>query len=272
MMGMRTIILIAFLCAGCTSAEPGEFASGRPNPNMPPLIEMSVKEMFPDTTVRSLAVAAGKGRPKRIDELVSSGADVNARGTYGATPLFWALRSSSLVGFGHLLDLGADPNITFNGSSVMHWAAMHRSSSFLRLALMHGGDPNLRAGDRAETPLFKSIRLEGAGDEESMTMLLDAGANIDAQTQIVALFGAELGGKTPILLAADVLRYDLVLELLERGADYQVKDGNGLGLFYRIEEARKLQFLPGSKQSVALGKVENWLAQHSKVQRLGRQK
>ena len=82
---------------------------------------MSLETMFPDESVRALAKAAAKGRVGTVEELVDLGVDVNASGTKGATPLFWAM--SNYNGFKKLLELGADPNVIFgNGGSIMHIA------------------------------------------------------------------------------------------------------------------------------------------------------
>jgi ankyrin repeat protein len=47
-----------------------------------------------------------------IKLLVESGADVNAKGSYGWTPLIWASRNGHVRVARALLDLGADPTIT----------------------------------------------------------------------------------------------------------------------------------------------------------------
>ncbi len=77
---------------------------------------MSLEIMFPDPQVRALAKAAGRGRIRKIDELFGRGVDVNARGTSGATPLFWAMKNAK--GFRRLLELGADPNAVFEDGGV----------------------------------------------------------------------------------------------------------------------------------------------------------
>lgn len=220
---------------------------------------MSLEKMFPDPQVRALAEAAGKGKTEEVEKLVAQGIDVNAQGTKGATPLFWALRNSSLDGFEKLLDLEADPNIIFADSSVMHWAARHEDTRFLQAALDHGGNPNLVAGPLGETPLFKTIGVKGGDNRAAMLILLDAGANINAVTGGEKIFGMSMGGKTPVMAAADLGRFDIVYELLTRGADYQLKDDSGRDLMDRIA-AMKGRFPAGSEQEKALEKVIAWLS------------
>ncbi len=179
---------------------------------------MTLETMFPDESVRALAKAAGKGRVKTVEELVDSGVDVNSSGTQGATPLFWAM--SNYKGFKKLLELGADPNVIYgDGGTIMHWAVRHKDNRFLKVALEHGGNPNLVApysstNTFVQTPIFDAL-IKGI---ERVEILLDAGANIDAQNDF---------GSTPVMTAANRARYDLLLFLLERGADYKIKNNAG---------------------------------------------
>ncbi|MEX2963220.1 ankyrin repeat domain-containing protein [Microbulbifer sp. TYP-18] len=217
--------------------------------------QMSLKTMFPDQGARTLAEAAGKGQVAKVEELVEKGVDVNFRGTKDATPLFWAMRN--LNGFEKLLELGADPNVVFAGGSVIHWSAMNKDLRFLKAALERGGNPNLVAGQFGETPLFKTIGIKGEDNREAMLLLLSAGANINAQTS-GEVFGMSMGGKTPLMAAADVVRFDIVGELLELGADYSLKDDSGRDLVDRITSV-KGRFASGSEQEKSLKNVILWL-------------
>ena len=143
------------------------------------VIYMSLDALFPDSQVRSLAKAAGEGRVSQIDELVSRGINVNSRGTKNATPLFWAMRNDSIEGFKRLLELGADPNVIFDGGvNVLHLAIGLENSNYLRLALEHGGNPNLVAGALEFTPLVKASN----STVEVVAMLLKHGADPDMQS------------------------------------------------------------------------------------------
>lgn len=206
---------------------------------------MSLETMFPDPQVRALAKAAGKGRIRKIDEWVEKGVDVNARGTRGATPLFWAMKN--VRGFKRLLELGADPNVVFeDGSSIMSWAVNNRKEEFLILALEYGGDPNLVVGIQEKTPLFETLGYSG---KSKAGLLLDAGANINAQMA---------NGYTPVCMAALLGQFDLVLELLERGADYTLEDNHGHDLADFIAEGRKTMNLK-NKSADEMFKVIRWL-------------
>ncbi len=222
-------------------------------------ILMSLETMFPDRQVRALAEAAGKGKIRVVEELVAKGVDVNARGKKNATPLFWALRNSNLKGFTNLLELGADPNVVFGDSSVMHWAAQHEDIAFLKAALQYGGNPNLVAGQFSETPLFKTIGLSGNDRKENRQLLLESGSDINAKTVDDSSY-MPTGGETPVMKAAGLGRFDIVYELLESGADYKVKDDTGYDLLGLA--SRKIgAFVPGSPQEKDLQRVIAWLSE-----------
>ncbi len=204
---------------------------------------MSLETMFPDESVRALAKAAGKGRIQTVEELVNSGVDVNSSGTKGATPLFWSM--SNYKGFKNLLELGADPNVIYgNGGAVMHWAVKMKDNRFLEAALEHGGNPNIVAkGMFEDTPIFRALS-QGI---EKVEILLDAGANIDARNKF---------GTTPVMTVAGRGDFDLVYYLLERGADYKIKNNAGWTLANRVADVAG-RLIP--KAELERLKVVEWL-------------
>ena len=208
------------------------------------LAYMSLETMFPDESVRALAKAAAKGRVRTVEELVNSGVDVNSSGTQGATPLFWAM--SNYKGFKKLLELGADPNVIYgDGGTVMHWAVQMNDNRFLEAALEHGGNPNLVAkGSMFEdTPIFQALS-QGI---EKVEILLEAGANIDAQNNF---------GTTPVMTAFGRTDFDVVYYLLERGANYKIKNNAGWTLANRVANAEG-RLIP--KAELERLKVVEWL-------------
>jgi uncharacterized protein len=207
---------------------------------------MSLVTMFPDAQVRALAKAAGDGNIRKIEQLVKEGISVNARGTQGATPLFWAMRDRK--GFKRLLELGADPNVVYaDGNSVMHAATRLKDPRILKTALEHGGNPNLTApGDSVgNTPLFDALE----NGIEMVDLLLAHGADINARDNFES---------TPVLTAAKVVNLEMVYHLLERGADYSLKDRNGYDLA-RWVATTVGKIRPGTKWAKWQEKVIEWL-------------
>ena len=218
-----------------------------------PLAFMSAREMFSDRDALALAEAGAKGNLDRIDELVGKGVDVNHQGNRGVTPLFWAMQNSA--GFRRLLEYGADPNIVFeDGASVMHWAARAEDVDILRLALEFGGDPNVLGGQDGITPIFRALT-----NREALRVLLDAGADIDAQKRGWEMGGRNVGGGvTPVMAAANLAQFDVVYFFLESGADYSIEDERGDTLSNLVANYCGA-FKAGSESEKWHRKVVEWL-------------
>jgi len=192
-----------------------------------PSFSLSAKEIFTDTAVLNLALAAGKGNIKDVKQYIQSGINPNWMGKYKLTPLFWALREHNIAGFKALLKNGANPNIIIrSGSSVMHLVSRLKNSEYLRLCIQYGGDVDLMDTKTNETPLFMAVSPDG---KQNIAILLEEGANIDHldKTRSSAIFRA-----------ASLNQYDAVHNLLVKGANYNIKNvWNNTFIFY-IENNR----------------------------------
>lgn len=250
-----TFFVLVFSASGCVTGELAELMRGmdeaqkraneRAREEVPSF--MPLETMFPDPQVRALAKAAGKGRLRKIEELVQKGVDVNSRGKGNTTPLFWALRKGNVRGFKKLLELGADPNVIFDsGGSVMYWAVQHEDEVFLRAALQYGGDPNLRTGPMGGTLLHAAT---GYDTKRKVDLLLDAGADIDARDDY---------GSTPIVRAAMLNQYDLVYKLLNLGADYRIRNNGGSDVVSCIVSSGK-RMDPKNELTKWMHEVVAWL-------------
>jgi len=220
------------------------------------LIHMDLETMFPSDKLRELAKAAGKGQLATVDKLVQDGVDVNAKGRENATALFWSMRNEK--GFNHLLKLGANPNVVFgDGSSVMHWAARKSECSLLKTALSYGGNPNLKAGLFGGSPAFNTITAgKNTGVPDCLKLLLRNNADIEFRDE---------NGKTLLLRAAALGRYDIVLFLLGEGASSNVKDLKGRTLRTILSEDKDA-FLKGSVTQINWFKVKEWLDKNNQEQ------
>lgn len=172
----------------------------------------SVDDVFPDPAVAQLARAACVGDAPTIARLVGAGANPNASGFEGVTPLFWALQCESVSGVGALLEHGANPNQMIGGEapfSAVFSAAGRDDPAFLRLLLSHGGNPNAVLDDGGDWTALKAAFFRGNEGRgwENWNALLDAGADINAVHH----------GTTIARLAALLNSFDRVDELLRRG-------------------------------------------------------
>lgn len=260
-----TVLLVATAIA--TAEEPTLEAHAR----------TVAKELFEDPKVAALATAAAMGDVKEIDRLVAAGVDVNARSKdCTLTPLFFAIirnqylskEQTITAGFRRLLEHGADPNfhlicadirlpndrrMTFPGGqprwSIVHLAAGDEwNTEWLEALLKHGANPNLVYPGNSDingddlcagwSPLFEAIN---AADNARFThppapigvknidLLINAGANINHQAS---------DGDSPVVCAASENMFGIVWRLLQRGADYRIKNNRGYDLAAEIVYGR----------------------------------
>ncbi len=170
-----------------------------------------LRTTFPTAQSGELAIAVAEGDVAGIVTLVQQGVAVDTEGQFGTTPLMVAIEFEQPQSISKLLELGADPNHTTDMGwvSPMHMSLSQADTQLLQELLDHGGDPNFGQDDR--NPLV--VQVSDAGRPEFVTVLVDAGANIDARG---------LNDDTAVIAAARRANYSIVLYLLERGADYSL--------------------------------------------------
>ena len=261
---MSGVILTSLFFMGCNSSEIDwkGMAEGERLANIETrktkIRYMPVEALYSDKSLRQLAIAAADGDIQTIDMLVQQGVNVNATGYHNVSPLFWAMQN--IDGYRRLLELGADPNIIFDTMSVMHLAASASTSEYLSLALTYGGDPNLKAGRLKKTPIFSAVMSDNSIG--NISLLLDAGADINAQTD-GQLSDLDFSGTTAIMEAANIDKYRLVSWLLNKEADYRHQNSHGRSLYDDVLFSKKIMLknnIPSNNEEMEwLLKVEAWL-------------
>lgn len=151
--------------------------------------------------------AAGRGDLVAVSQLVSEGADVDAVGARGCTPLTLAIRGGHTDVVAFLVDNGADAR-----AAVME-AVRAGQEGVLRTLLRRGGDVN--RGNGQETPLIEAIRL---GYANLAALLIQSGAD-------VGQVGQE--GQTALHLAALMGDEGTARLLIDYGADVEAKNSRG---------------------------------------------
>jgi ankyrin repeat protein len=177
----------------------------------------NASDYFADASVRDLAKCAAAGNIGGIVAAISGGVSVNSRGKDGMTPLNWAFAKQNKDGFLYLLQHGANPNLQMDdGTSAVSYAAMHEDIWYLKTVLEHGGNPNLENRVRSFSPICYSITSSDVEKPRlaQVELLIKGGANLNWQDR---------NGKTPLIIAADANRYDMVYLMLEAGADPTIK-------------------------------------------------
>jgi ankyrin repeat protein len=204
----RLVAGVLLMVAGCSAPARGT----------------RVGEVFSSAAQRHLLEVARAGRLDQVRSLVASGTDLDREGEAGLTPLQWACLSLEKTAYRTLLEAGANPNKGGPAEySPMACAAGVKDTGYLELALQHGGDPNLVDPDTGETPIYQSLRNFRV---DNARLLIRAGANLDIQNKML--------GNTPLAVAAVSSRYDLVLEMLQHGANPSVTDWSGHTLLSTI--------------------------------------
>ncbi|MBA4077817.1 MAG: hypothetical protein C0508_22505 [Cyanobacteria bacterium PR.023] len=174
----------------------------------------TIHESFSEQKVVSLVKAAVAGDVGQVAMLATRGANVNAIGSNGATPLFWALNARSHNGVEALLHAGADPNLltTKIGYSPMYFVAMGDDSELLRLLLRFGGNPNHPGqGAIEDRPLTQAA---AKGRIENLRLLLAAGADVNAHDSY---------DETAVTNAIGLAKFEAVAFMLEHGYDYKLE-------------------------------------------------
>lgn len=156
--------------------------------------------------------------------LLEAGADVNAMNREGVTPLMRAVSEMNTALIEFLLEQGADADVlTPNGQSLLNLVANAFHDRFV--------DP----GDYAKVVANLATEMENVDRqcENDMTPLMWAAAanNVPAVEALLdagADFEARSGdGRTPLMWAASARAEDVMELLLERGTDPSIEDRQG---------------------------------------------
>jgi ankyrin repeat protein len=202
-----------------------------------------------------LPAALYKRHFRVADLLYRHGANVEAQGSSGRTPLHIASRCGHVDIMRWLLDHGANENALDEGyTSPLHLAVIGMRLEAVRVLLDHNADPNLQNGDG--TPLHwaifddhLSMGKESNVDVNIVRLLLEHGADVtilDYLLHSTALHQASSGGwlevvrlllsygakvdekdregKTPFHLASSKGHLEIVKHLSENGAVVGVRD------------------------------------------------
>lgn len=166
----------------------------------------------------ALIEAAGRyaADPRTVRALIARGANPNAAGPDGSTPLMAAMQYGELPVLRVLLGAGADPNRPVASSTVLCAAIVHgaitpeAADDLVVLLLRHGADPNLRC-QQGRAPLSHAIMRHA---DFRVGVLIAAGARVN---------DADDDGTPLIVSAARYGPSPIVRRLLDAGADVNAK-------------------------------------------------
>lgn len=189
------------------AAEPSR--APKPVAAVPP--ELPTTEVAKGTDPSSeLFLAIDNEEVKKARSLLSHGADPNATDRNGATALIHAVGTGNESLVRLLLERGALATVKGPGGSLpLDLALRNRDPRIARLILS-------RYQDKGVSQLLDASRK---GDRRSLTLLLEAGANVNGTGDM---------GETPLMVAAGAGQIDTVKFLLDKGADPKVTDKKGV--------------------------------------------
>ncbi len=165
---------------------------------------------IPTNTLNAdLRTAAKEGNTEEVERLLDRGANIEAKDTYGRTPLMFAAKYGKTETVKLLMDRGANIEAKNNmGRTPLMIAAWRGDTETVELLLDH--EANIEATDNSGgwTPLMLAALW---GETETVELLLNREANIEAKNTY---------GRTPLLIAALWGETETVELLIKHGAKH----------------------------------------------------
>lgn len=193
---------------------------------------------------RKLLMAAASNRIDEAQALLEDGANVDARGNSGETPIYFAVTSGDLKLVRLLIRHGANPNGLYFKETMLATAIQRRDVEIARALIAAGANVNRATDSLIETPLelaLKSDQLEIA----DLLLAYNADPTVERRTvNLISMrsFGslrhretmARLRQQTwfkkneysPLMVAAAHGNDELVAKLLRSGADVRYRAGD----------------------------------------------
>ncbi|CAM0874140.1 unnamed protein product [Alopecurus aequalis] len=157
-------------------------------------------------------LAIARGNVELVHYFIDQGADKEKLNEDGCTPLHMATgKGVEMVEL--LLSKGANPDALNHGGTALHFAATHGRDDMMKVLLDHHADHKLALSGTDYTAL---VLATIACSLKCVTLLLEAGADVDG-----------IGKETPLMMAAIAGSTEIIKCLVLAGADANVTDSYG---------------------------------------------
>ena len=165
--------------------------------------------------------------PAAVNSAIAGGADVNARGAVGVTPLLYAVGTGKLRAAQALIAKGANPNLEDDEGDTAVTLAVNRYANqpeLLTMVLEAGGNPNQLRPDG--DPVI--VRFINGANLDAITLMQSKGADMSA-----------IANQQPLVVfAAYGTDWDVVWHLITLGADLDdLKAREGLVEAFKVPGA-----------------------------------
>jgi len=212
-----------------------------------------------------LGEAATKGDLEMISLLLEAGADADSANPEGQTALMAVARTGNIAAAKLLLDKGADINAVegWGGQSALHWAAARKHPEMVKFLIANGAEVDVRGIDRNwERRVTSEPRMKDMKTGGFTPLLYAARENCIACVNALLNAGADINkpdpdNVSPLILALVNMRYDLAMNLIERGAEINQWDYFGRTPLYAAVDTH---LVPGRSNRGDLPAVEKYTA------------
>ena len=186
---------------------------------------MNIDDFFTGK-VKQLIQATERHDQEKIKNLLSENVSYNVYGNDGITPLFYLMSKKDKPAVKLALESDADPNFpTPEGDSPLSMITGGDDIEWMRILLEAGANPN--TADHTGKPLlFNTVMADNW--KEQIDLLLSYGADVNVTNEI---------GMNVAHYASNLLLYDVVFYLIEKGADFNVRDETEGSIPWNIQKA-----------------------------------
>lgn len=170
--------------------------------------------LFSQPAEIALVKAVCKDDHRTIDRLIKSGADVNATGDSGVTPLFVAVHCRSHESFDLLLKAGANANSILDDCTSLPWVASRIPDDYF-ISRLVAAKAELSGSEQCpeSSALLGAISLEFQGGyRNNYDLLVSSGVDLNMR------YGPS-PGYTAAEKAVGLGKFSIALDLVQRGYD-----------------------------------------------------